>query len=153
MSRIITAVIALPILIASILVPWLLPLFVVLAGAAMVLGLYEFYVLSAKKATRPMLPRVIWRRGTIHDLLLCLALDQAAAGSTNYCPCRCRFDDGYSGRSHVQRRAFQQDDYLFRGTRFLACCMWFYWAVIWWRFAPASNSNSPRTCCRFSFWC
>lgn len=52
MSRIITAVIALPFLIASILVPWLLPLFVVLAGAAMTLGLYEFYVLSAKQGAK-----------------------------------------------------------------------------------------------------
>jgi phosphatidate cytidylyltransferase len=52
MNRIITAVIALPILIASILVPWLLPLFVVLAGAAMTLGLYEFYVLSAKQGAK-----------------------------------------------------------------------------------------------------
>ncbi len=53
MSRIITAVIALPILIVSILVPWLLPLFVVLAGAAMTLGLYEFYVLAGKKGLKP----------------------------------------------------------------------------------------------------
>lgn len=52
MSRIITAAIALPILIASILVPWLLPLFVVLAGAAMTLGLYEFYILSAKQGAK-----------------------------------------------------------------------------------------------------
>ena len=49
MSRLITAAIALPILIASILVPVLQPLFVVLAAAAMVLGLYEFYVLVARK--------------------------------------------------------------------------------------------------------
>ncbi len=53
MSRIITAVIAHPILIVSILVPWLLPLFVVLAGAAMTLGLYEFYVLAGKKGLKP----------------------------------------------------------------------------------------------------
>jgi phosphatidate cytidylyltransferase len=53
MSRIITAVIALPILIASILISWLQPLFVVLAGAAMTLGLYEFYVLSGKKGMKP----------------------------------------------------------------------------------------------------
>lgn len=52
MSRIITALIALPILIASILISWLLPLFVVLAGAAMTLGLYEFYVLSAKQGAK-----------------------------------------------------------------------------------------------------
>jgi len=52
MSRLITAAIALPILIASILVPWLLPLFVLLAGAAMTLGLYEFYVLAGKKGVK-----------------------------------------------------------------------------------------------------
>jgi phosphatidate cytidylyltransferase len=52
MSRIITAAIALPILIASILVPWLLPLFVVLAGAAMTFGLYEFYVLAGKQGAK-----------------------------------------------------------------------------------------------------
>ncbi len=52
MSRIITALIVLPILIASILVPSLQPLFVVLAAAAMVLGLYEFYLLAAKKGIK-----------------------------------------------------------------------------------------------------
>lgn len=52
MSRIITAVIALPILIASILIPSLQPLFVVIAGAAMTLGLYEFYVLAARKGIK-----------------------------------------------------------------------------------------------------
>lgn len=53
MSRIITAAIALPILIASILVPWLQPLFVALAAAALILGLYEFYVLARKKGMKP----------------------------------------------------------------------------------------------------
>jgi len=53
MNRIITAVIALPILIASILIPWLEPLFIVLAAAAMILGLYEFYVLARKKDMKP----------------------------------------------------------------------------------------------------
>jgi phosphatidate cytidylyltransferase len=53
MSRIITAVIALPILIASILLPVLQPLFVALAAAAMIAGLYEFYVLSKKKDMKP----------------------------------------------------------------------------------------------------
>jgi len=52
MSRIITAAIALPFLIASILISWLQPLFVVLAGAAMTLGLYEFYVLAGKKGVK-----------------------------------------------------------------------------------------------------
>jgi phosphatidate cytidylyltransferase len=53
MSRIITAVIFLPFLIASILIPWLEPLFIVLAAAAMVFGLYEFYVLAKKKEMKP----------------------------------------------------------------------------------------------------
>lgn len=53
MSRIITAVVALPFLIASILIPWLQPLFVLLAAAAMVLGLYEFYLLAGKKEMKP----------------------------------------------------------------------------------------------------
>jgi phosphatidate cytidylyltransferase len=53
MSRIITAAIALPILIASILIPWLQPLFVVLAAAALILGLYEFYMLARKKGLKP----------------------------------------------------------------------------------------------------
>jgi phosphatidate cytidylyltransferase len=53
MSRIITAVIALPFLIASILVSWLQPLFIVLAGAAMILGLYEFYLLARRNDVRP----------------------------------------------------------------------------------------------------
>jgi phosphatidate cytidylyltransferase len=53
MSRILTAAIALPILIASILVPWLQPLFVAIAGAALIFGLYEFYVLARKKDMKP----------------------------------------------------------------------------------------------------
>ena len=53
MQRIITAVIVLPFLIASILISWLQPLFVALAGAAMVLGLYEFYLLARKKEIKP----------------------------------------------------------------------------------------------------
>ena len=53
MSRVITAAIALPILIASILVPWLQPLFVALAAAAFIFGLYEFYVLARKKDMKP----------------------------------------------------------------------------------------------------
>ena len=53
MQRIITAVIVLPFLIASFLISWLQPLFVALAAAAMVLGLYEFYVLARKKDIKP----------------------------------------------------------------------------------------------------
>jgi phosphatidate cytidylyltransferase len=53
MSRILTAAIALPILIASILIPWLQPVFVVLAAAALLFGLYEFYVLAKKKDMKP----------------------------------------------------------------------------------------------------
>jgi phosphatidate cytidylyltransferase len=53
MSRIITAVITLPILIASILIPSLQLLFVVLAAAALIFGLYEFYVLARKKDMKP----------------------------------------------------------------------------------------------------
>ncbi len=53
MQRIITAVIVLPFLIASILISWLQPLFVALAGAAFVLGLYEFYLLARKKDIKP----------------------------------------------------------------------------------------------------
>src|SRR2546421_3939434 len=52
MSRIITAVILLPFLIASILVSWLQPLFVALAAVAMVFGLYEFYLLAGKKGIK-----------------------------------------------------------------------------------------------------
>ena len=53
MSRILTAAIALPILIASILIPWLQPLFVAIAAAAMFFGLYEFYILARKKDMKP----------------------------------------------------------------------------------------------------
>jgi phosphatidate cytidylyltransferase len=52
MSRIITAIVVLPILIASILIPSLQPLFVAMAAAAMILGLYEFYLLAAKKGIK-----------------------------------------------------------------------------------------------------
>jgi len=53
MSRIITALIALPILIASILIGALAPLFVLLALAAMVLALYEFWFLARKCGMKP----------------------------------------------------------------------------------------------------
>jgi phosphatidate cytidylyltransferase len=53
MSRILTAVVVLPFLIASILISWLQPLFVAMAAAAMVLGLYEFYLLTRKKDIKP----------------------------------------------------------------------------------------------------
>ena len=53
MSRIITALIVLPVLIASILISWLAPLFVALALAAMVLGLYEFWLLAKRRGLKP----------------------------------------------------------------------------------------------------
>src|ERR1051325_6898815 len=53
MSRIITAVIVLPFLIASILLPQLYVLFIVLAAVAMMLGLHEFYILARKKDLKP----------------------------------------------------------------------------------------------------
>ena len=53
MKRLLTAVIALPILIASILFPRLWWLFVALAAAAMVLGLWEFYVLAKRLKLKP----------------------------------------------------------------------------------------------------
>ena len=53
MSRIITAAIVLPFLIASILISWLQPLFVALAAAAMILGLYEFYLLARRRDMKP----------------------------------------------------------------------------------------------------
>jgi len=52
-SRILTAVVVLPFLIASILISWLQPLFVVLAAAAMVGGLFEFYVLAKRRDLKP----------------------------------------------------------------------------------------------------
>lgn len=53
MNRLITAVIVLPFLIASILVPWLWWLFILLAAASMVLGLWEFYLLAKKLQLKP----------------------------------------------------------------------------------------------------
>jgi phosphatidate cytidylyltransferase len=53
MSRIITAAILLPVLIASILVSWLAPLFVALALCAMLLGLYEFWLLARRREMKP----------------------------------------------------------------------------------------------------
>ena len=53
MSRIVTAVVVLPVLIASILIERLAPLFVLLALAAMLLGLYEFWLLSKRPGVKP----------------------------------------------------------------------------------------------------
>jgi phosphatidate cytidylyltransferase len=52
-ARLITAVVVLPFLIASILVPWLKWLFVALAIAAMALALFEFYVLAKQRGLNP----------------------------------------------------------------------------------------------------
>ena len=53
MKRILTAVIALPILIVSILISSLWWLFVLLAVVAMVIGLWEFYLLAQKLQLKP----------------------------------------------------------------------------------------------------
>jgi phosphatidate cytidylyltransferase len=53
MSRIITAAIALPILIASIIYPPLKILFVVLAAAGIVIALYEFWFLAKRVGAKP----------------------------------------------------------------------------------------------------
>ena len=53
MSRIITALIVLPVLVASILISWLAPLFVALALTSMVLGLYEFWLLARRRGIKP----------------------------------------------------------------------------------------------------
>lgn len=53
MKRILTAVVVLPFLIASILISYLGWVFVLLAAAAMVLGLWEFYLLAKKLKLQP----------------------------------------------------------------------------------------------------
>ena len=53
LTRLLTAVIALPFLIASILVPWLKWFFVALAGVALALALFEFYVLARRLQLKP----------------------------------------------------------------------------------------------------
>jgi phosphatidate cytidylyltransferase len=53
MKRILTAVVVLPFLIASILISYLWWVFVLLAAAAMVLGLWEFYLLAKKLKLQP----------------------------------------------------------------------------------------------------
>jgi phosphatidate cytidylyltransferase len=53
LARVITALVLLPFLFASILIPWLQLLFVLLAAAAMVLGLYEFYLLARRRDLKP----------------------------------------------------------------------------------------------------
>jgi phosphatidate cytidylyltransferase len=53
MSRIITALIVLPVLVASILISWLAPLFVAMALSSMVLGLYEFWLLASRRGIKP----------------------------------------------------------------------------------------------------
>ena len=53
MKRLLTAVVVLPFLIASILVSWLWWLFVLLAAASMVLALWEFYLLGKKLQLQP----------------------------------------------------------------------------------------------------
>jgi len=53
MKRLLTALVALPILIASILIPQLWWLFVALAAGAMVVGLWEFYQLAKRLKIKP----------------------------------------------------------------------------------------------------
>lgn len=52
MARILTAVVLLPILIASILIEVLAPVFVVLVAAALIAGLFEFWALARKQQIR-----------------------------------------------------------------------------------------------------
>src|SRR5437764_9694260 len=52
-ARIITALVALPVLIASILLPILELVFVGLAAAALLMGLFEFWLLARRRALRP----------------------------------------------------------------------------------------------------
>ena len=51
-ARLLTAVVLLPILIASIVVPKLAPVFVVLVGIALLLALLEFWLIAAKQQIR-----------------------------------------------------------------------------------------------------
>lgn len=53
MSRILTAAIFLPFLIASILIPALSPLFIAIVAAALLFGLHEFYLLARKRELKP----------------------------------------------------------------------------------------------------
>src|ERR1041384_5148859 len=53
MKRILTAVVVLPFLIVSILISSLWWVFVLLAAAAMVLGLWEFYLLAKRLKLKP----------------------------------------------------------------------------------------------------
>ena len=52
-QRIITALIALPVLLASFLIQFLAPLFVLLVLAALTLGLHEFWVMAKKRGHEP----------------------------------------------------------------------------------------------------
>ena len=54
-ARILTAAIVLPVLIASLLIQQLELLFVALAGAALLAGLYEFYLLARRRQLKPEL--------------------------------------------------------------------------------------------------
>jgi phosphatidate cytidylyltransferase len=67
MQRILTALIALPIIIASIWFDQLALLFVLLAAAAMMAGLYEFWILSARRDMKAMR-----ELGTVFAVLLLL---------------------------------------------------------------------------------
>jgi phosphatidate cytidylyltransferase len=53
MKRVITALVVLPVLIASILISWLWWLFIALAAAALALALWEFYVLATSPSVKP----------------------------------------------------------------------------------------------------
>jgi len=53
MKRLLTAIVVLPVLIASIWIPQLELVFVALAVAAVILGLYEFYLLAARRELKP----------------------------------------------------------------------------------------------------
>ncbi|MGH9945383.1 MAG: phosphatidate cytidylyltransferase [Pyrinomonadaceae bacterium] len=55
MKRVLTALAVLPFLIASIRVSWLAPLFVLLALAAMMTGLHEYYLLARRRELKPEL--------------------------------------------------------------------------------------------------
>lgn len=77
-TRILTALVALPILIASILFPQLWALFVALAFAAMAMGLYEFWLLAKKRGIK--IDTSVSALGAI-GLFACFFFDGPAKGA------------------------------------------------------------------------
>ncbi len=150
MKRILTAVIVLPFLIASILIPSLWWLFVLLAAAAMVLGLWEFYLLANRLKLNPdpaagyiagaaIITISLQNDPAVNLLLIQFVIIALTAGTL------------IAGtlRGAPFEKLIPSTGATILGVLYVALLGSHLVALR----TELQADSCPRTCCRFSFWC